>query len=121
MISNAASVQLRQALNKQLAAEKMVADIDAKTTKEKTNDLAENERLRGVVAVGERRLRIAGNWSVGSSNVSGAALGSSMGNAATIELSGEAGQTIFDIRAEIIADQAALKTLQAYALVRHQN
>ncbi|WP_390955340.1 lysis system i-spanin subunit Rz [Pseudomonas moorei] len=38
----------------------------------------------------------------------------SLGDAGTVELSSAAGSTVFDIRAGIIADQAALKTLQAY-------
>ena len=88
-ISIEASIQVRQAMDKQQAAEKMVADIDAKTTKEKTNDLAENERLRSVVAAGERRLRIAGSCSAGGSSMPGTAVGASMGNAGTVELTGE--------------------------------
>jgi hypothetical protein len=37
-----------------------------------------------------------------------------LGDAGTIELSAASGSTAFDIRAGIIADQAALRTLQQY-------
>jgi len=36
------------------------------------------------------------------------------GNAGTVELAPTAGRTVFDIRAGIIADQAALRVLQRY-------
>jgi prophage endopeptidase len=37
-----------------------------------------------------------------------------MGDAGTVELAPAAGQSVFDIRAGIIADQAALRAAQAY-------
>jgi len=113
-ISNAAADQVRTALTKQQAAEKARDDLDAKATKEKTNDLAENETLRRAVADGARRLRIAGSCSTNSGNVPGTASTTSLGNGGAIELAPAAGRAVFDIRAGIIADQAALKALQAY-------
>ena len=113
-ISNAAAAQVRTALEKQLVAEKIRDDIDAKATKEKTHDLAENETLRRAVADGARRLRIAGSCRANSGNVSGTASTTSLGDGGTIELAPAAGRTVFDIRAGIIADQAALKAAQAY-------
>jgi len=113
-ISNAAADQVRTALDKQQAAEKTRDDIDAKATKEKTHDLAENETLRRAVADGARRLRIAGSCSTNSGNVPGTASTTSLGNGGAIELAPAAGRAVFDIRAGIIADQAALKALQAY-------
>jgi prophage endopeptidase len=115
-ISNAAADQVRTALEKQQVAEKARDDIDAKATKEKTHDLAENETLRRAVADGARRLRIAGSCSAYSGNVPGAASTTSLGNGGAIELAPAAGRTVFDIRAGIIADQAALKALQAYVM-----
>lgn len=106
-ISNAAAAQVRTALEKQQAAEKARDDIDAKATKEKTHDLAENETLRRAVADGARRLRIAGSCSANSGNVPGTASITSLGNGGAIELAPAAGRTVFDIRAGIIADQAA--------------
>ena len=114
-ISNAAAAQVRTALEKQQAAEKIRDDIDAKATKEKTHDLAENETLRRAVADGARRLRIAGSCRANSGNVSGTASTTSLGDGGTIELAPAAGRAVFDIRAGIIADQAALKALQQYA------
>ena len=105
---------MRTALDKQQAAEKTRDDIDAKATKEKTHDLAENETLRRAVADGARRLRIAGSCSTNSGNVPGTASTTSLGNGGAIELAPAAGRAVFDIRAGIIADQAALKALQAY-------
>jgi prophage endopeptidase len=115
-ISNAAADQVRTALEKQQVAEKNRDDIDAKATKEKTHDLAENETLRRAVADGARRLRIAGSCSANSGNVPGTASTTSLGNGGAIELAPAAGRTVFDIRAGIIADQAALKALQAYVM-----
>ena len=88
-ISNAAADQVRTALVKQQVAEKPRDDIDAKATKEKTHDLAENETLRRAVADGPRRLRIAGSCSANSGNVYGTA---SLGNGVTVELAPAAGQ-----------------------------
>ena len=113
-ISNAAAAQVRTALEKQQAAEKIRDDIDAKATKEKTHDLAENETLRRAVADGARRLRIAGSCRANSGNVPGTASTTSLGNGGAVELAPAAGRAVFDIRAGIIADQAALKALQAY-------
>ena len=113
-IANAASIQVRQALDKQQAAEQARADIDARTTKEKANALAENEKLRADVAAGDRRLRIAGRCSASSSNMPDTAGGARLDDGGTVELAGAAGRTVFDIRAGIIKDRAALKGLQEY-------
>jgi prophage endopeptidase len=113
-ISNAASAQTRQALEKQQAAEQARADLDAKATKEKANDLAENERLRRVADDSARRLRIAGSCRADSGHLSSSTSTTGLGNAGTVELAPTTGRTVFDIRAGIIADQAALRTAQAY-------
>ncbi|WP_161793947.1 lysis system i-spanin subunit Rz [Pseudomonas sp. 11/12A] len=115
-IGNAAAEQIRTALEKQQVAEKTRDDIDAKATKEKTHDLAENETLRRAIADGARRLRIAGSCSANSGNVPVTASTSSLGNGGAIELDPAAGRTVFDIRTGIIADQAALRVLQAYVM-----
>ena len=115
-IANAASIQVRQALDKQQAAEQARADIDARTTKEKANALAENEKLRADVAAGDRRLRIAGRCSASSSNMPDTADGARLDDGGTVELAGAAGRTVFDIRAGIIKDRAALKGVQEYVL-----
>ena len=115
-IANAASIQVRQSLDKQQAAEQARADLDARTTKEKAHALAENERLRADVAAGDRRLRIAGRCSADSSNLSDTTSTARVDDGGTVELAGVAGRTVFDIRAGIIKDRAALKGLQEYVL-----
>ena len=115
-ISNAASAQTHQALEKQQDAEQARADLDAKATKEKANDLAENERLRRAADDSARRLRIAGSCRADSGHLSSTTSTTGLGNAGTVELSPTAGRTIFDIRAGIIADQAALRALQRHVL-----
>ena len=113
-IATAANAQVRQALDKQQAAEQARAELDAKATKEKAHALAENERLRADVVAGDRRLHIAGRCSAGGGDLLDTARATSLDDGATVELSGAAGRTVFDIRAGIIKDQAALKGLQEY-------
>ena len=78
------------------------------------NPLAENERLCVKVTAGDRRLPIAGRCSSGSSNLSGATSTARLDDGGAVELAGAAGRTIFDIRAGIIKDRAALKGGQEY-------
>ncbi|SDR97954.1 prophage endopeptidase [Pseudomonas asplenii] len=129
-IATAGAAQARQAVEQQQVAQKALADLDAKSTQEKADALAkndllrrlygvsqtDNEKLHADVASGQRRLRIAAACSVASSGsvVPQAASASGLGDAASVELAPTAGQTVFDIRARIIADQAALRALQAY-------
>ena len=113
-ISNAAAAQARQALERQQATQKFLAELDAKATTEKARDLAENERLRADVAAGDRRLRIAGRCSADISNLSGTTRAGRLDDGGTVELVGVAGRAVFDIRAGIIKDRAALKGLQEY-------
>ncbi|WP_321833209.1 lysis protein [Pseudomonas kulmbachensis] len=115
-ISSAATAQARQALDKQRVAEQARADLDARTTKEKAHALAENEKLRADVVAGDRRLRIAGRCSASGSNLSDTTSASRLDDGGTVELAGAAGRTVFDIRARIIKDRAALKGLQEYVL-----
>ncbi|MNL20002.1 Bacteriophage lysis protein [compost metagenome] len=120
-IANAGAAQARQALEQQQAAEQALAALDQKAQKEKTDGLVENERLRRAAANSARRLRIAGSCGSDSGHLPGDSSTAGLGDAGTVELSAAAGSAVFDIRAGIIADQAALKALQAYALVCHPN
>jgi prophage endopeptidase len=113
-IANAGAKQARKALAKQQEAEQRLAVLDQTATEEKEKANAENESLRIAVADGTRRLRIAGSCSAGGGNVSQAASAASVGDAGTVELSAATGRSVLDIRAGIIADQAALKAAQAY-------
>ena len=115
-ITTAAADQSRQALAKQQVAETNLATLDQKATKDKTDALTENDKLRRAVADGSRRLRIAGSCSASGGKVPGGTVSSGVGDAGTVELSQAAGQSILSIRAGIIADQAALRALQAYVM-----
>ncbi|WP_273807519.1 MULTISPECIES: lysis protein [unclassified Pseudomonas] len=112
-ISNAAAQQVREALAKQQDAQQALADLDQKSTKELTNANAENDRLRARLATGGR-VRVAGNCPANPVSVPAAAGPASVDHAGTVELSPEAGRNVLDVRAGIIADQAALKALQQY-------
>lgn len=132
MIANAGAVQARQAVEKQQVAEQALADLDAKNLREKNDGISENEslrklyggllvdnaRLRNAVDAGDRRLRIAGACTNGTSgaDVPKTASTAGMGDAGSVELSAASGSTVFDIRAGIIADQAALRALQEYVM-----
>nr|WP_257622887.1 lysis protein [Pseudomonas sp. NKUCC02_KPG] len=116
-IANAAAAQARQALEKQQAIQKALAELDTKATKEKMNALAENEKLRADVAAGDRRLRIAGRCSAYSSNLSNPTSSARLDDGGAVELAGAAGRTVFEIRAGIIKDRAALKGLQEHMLM----
>ncbi|MDU4059443.1 MAG: lysis protein [Pseudomonas oryzihabitans] len=112
-ISNAAAQQVRESLAKQQAAQQKVADLDRKHTEELTNANAENNRLRARLATGGR-VRVAGNCPANPVSVPAAAGPASVDHAGTVELSPEAGRNVLDVRAGIIADQAALRALQQY-------
>lgn len=115
-ISAAGAAQARRAVEKQQAAEQALAALDQKAQKEKTDAIAENEKLRADVAAGTRRLRIAGSCRASGGNVPSTSSAASVDNAGTVELTGSAGRTVLDVRAGIIADQAALKALQEYVI-----
>lgn len=116
LIANAGAAQARHALEKQQRAEQALADLDQKAQKERTDGLAENETLRLAAADSSRRLRIAGSCRAVGGDVPGTASAASLGDAGAIELSAASGSTVFDIRAGIIADQAALRALQSYVM-----
>lgn len=113
-ISNAVADQARQALEIQQAIQKALAELDAKATMEKAHVLAENEKLRADVAAGDRRLRITGRCSADSSNLPHTTSTARLDDGETVELAGAAGRTVFDIRAGVVKDQAALRGLQEY-------
>lgn len=113
-IAKAGAQQARKALAKQREAEQRLAALDQTATEEKVKANAENETLRRVVADGARRLRIAGSCGASGGDVSKATSTVGLGDAASVELTAAAGRAILDIRAGIIADQAALRAAQDY-------
>lgn len=113
MISSAAAQQVREALAKQQDAQRKVADLDQRHTKELKDAQTENYVLRGKLERGGR-VRVAANCRASPSNLPAAAGTASVDHAGTVELSPTAGRNVLDIRAGIIADQAALRALQQY-------
>jgi prophage endopeptidase len=113
-IANAGAEQARTALAKQQDAQRRLAVLDQTATEEKVKANAENETLRRAVADGTGRLRIAGSLSACGGNVSKATSTAGLGDAGSVELTAAAGRAVLDIRAGIIADQAALRAAQSY-------
>ncbi|MCM2317809.1 MAG: lysis protein [Pseudomonas sp.] len=104
--------QARQALEERLHV------LDTNTTKELSDAHAENERLRRLYSAADderRRLRIEVRVAQSDAIVSAAAGAGSMVDAARLELSERAGQSVWDIRAGMISDQKKLAYLQAWA------
>lgn len=112
-ISNAAAQQVTQALAKQQEAQQAVAELDRKHFEELKDAQAENDVLRDRLKRGGG-VRVAANCPASPVSVPATAGTASVGDAGTVELSPEAGRNVLDIRAGIIADQAALKALQQY-------
>uniref|UniRef100_UPI0036DCBCCD lysis protein n=1 Tax=Photorhabdus sp. RM322S TaxID=3342825 RepID=UPI0036DCBCCD len=88
---------------------KFLSELDNQYTKELAHAKSEIDALRGDVAAGRKRLRIAATCNQSEAGSSG-----SMGDATSVELTGEAGSTVLDIREGIINDQAKLRYLQDY-------
>ncbi|ECJ3538067.1 lysis protein [Salmonella enterica] len=93
------------------ARQRDVAALDEKYTKELADAQTENADLQRRLASGGR-VRVKGRCAVPASTTT--ASPGSVGNAATVELSRDAGQNVLDIRAGIISDQAKLRYLQEY-------
>lgn len=94
-----------------------VAALDAKYTKELADAQNRNTDLQRRLAAGGR-VRVEGRCSVPTRTETAST--SRVGNAATVELSPDAGQNVLDIRAGIISDQEKLKYLQDYIRTRRR-
>ncbi|PHM31304.1 lysis protein [Xenorhabdus innexi] len=86
-----------------------LAELDNINTQELAHAKTEIDTLRADVAAGRRKLRIQATCPVRETPSSG-----SVGDATTVELPGETGSTVLDIREGIINDRAKLKYLQGY-------
>lgn len=86
--------------------------LDKTHTEALNNAESENDTLRRQLTSGARRVYIRGNCPVSGTGKAHAP--ASMDNDTAVELSGTTGQTVFDLRAGIIRDQAKLKFLQQY-------
>ncbi|WFQ80495.1 lysis protein [Xenorhabdus sp. SF857] len=86
-----------------------LAELDTQHTQELANAQIEIDTLRTDVAAGRRKLRIKATCPVSETTPSG-----SVDATTTVELTGETGSTVLDIRAGIINDRAKLRYLQDY-------
>ncbi|MDE9432775.1 lysis protein [Xenorhabdus bovienii] len=101
--------QLTDTINYQNTHIDMLHEMDTKHTQELDNAKSEIDTLRADVAAGRRKLRIKAICPVSETTSS-----RGMVDATTVELSGETGSTILDIREGIINDLAKLRYLQDY-------
>nr|WP_230585933.1 lysis protein [Xenorhabdus bovienii] len=97
------------AINEQQVRIQHLAELDAKHLQELTNAKTEIDTLRADVAAGRRKLRIQAICPVSETTPS-----RSVVDATTVELTGETGSTVLDIREGIINDRAKLRYLQDY-------
>ncbi|MDE9427803.1 lysis protein [Xenorhabdus bovienii] len=86
-----------------------LAELETKHRQELDNAKSEIDTLRADVAAGRRKLRIKAICPVLETTSSGGLV-----DATTVELSGETGSTVLDIREDIINDLAKLRYLQDY-------
>lgn len=113
-ISNAAAQQVREALTKQQEAQKAVADLDRKHTEDMKNALDENDRLRGDVAVGRRRLQLKASCPADSRNVPNATGTTGLADGTGPRLDGATERDYWRLRAGIATAHRQIAGLQQY-------
>ncbi|WFQ80094.1 lysis protein [Xenorhabdus sp. SF857] len=101
--------QLTDTINYQNTHIDMLHELDTQHTQELANAKTEIDTLRADVAAGRRKLRIQATCPVSETTSSG-----SVGATTTVELTGEIGSAVLDIREGIINDRAKLRYLQDY-------
>ncbi|MDE9512497.1 lysis protein, partial [Xenorhabdus bovienii] len=94
------------AINEQQVRIQHLAELDSKHRQELDNAKSEIDTLRADVAAGRRKLRIQAVCPVRETTSSGSVV-----DATTVELTGETGSTVLDIREDIINDLAKLRYL----------
>ncbi|MDE1479509.1 lysis protein [Xenorhabdus bovienii] len=97
------------AINEQQKRIQHLAELETKHIRELDNAKSEIDTLRADVAAGRRKLRIKAICPVSETTSSGSVV-----DATTVELTGETGSTVLDIREDIINDLAKLRYLQDY-------
>ena len=113
-ISTAAAQQVRQALAKQQEAQQAVADLDRKHTEELNSAKEENDRLRGDVADGRRRLQLKASCPADSRNVPSATGAASLADGAGPRLDGAAERDYWRLRDGIATSRNQIAALQQY-------
>ncbi|MDE1495105.1 lysis protein [Xenorhabdus bovienii] len=101
--------QLTDTINYQNTHIEMLYELDSKHTQELANAKTEINTLRADVAAGRHKLLIKATCPVSETTASG-----SVGTPISVELTGETGSTVLDIREGIINDRAKLRYLQEY-------
>ncbi|WP_447868431.1 lysis system i-spanin subunit Rz [Rahnella aceris] len=90
--------------------------LDAKHTKEMTDELAKNEKLRADIAAGTRRVRIAAANLATCQLVGNSTSGSgSLGDAVQIDLTPAGGSAVLSLRESTRRDDEVIQYLQGYA------
>lgn len=114
-ISDKATADMAYSVNRINSLQAELSGLDAKSTQELQNAQKTNASLRDDVSAGKRRVLIAQSKLATCQRSSGQTSGTgSMGNAAQIGLTAEAGRDVYDIRSGIISDQAKIDYLQGY-------
>lgn len=98
----------------QTALQQAVAAVDAAKTKERDDALADNARLRAGDRPGRLRIAAACPRPAAPDGVPGTTPAARVDDVATVELAPAARSDVWDLRAELIEDQAKLRGLQAY-------
>jgi prophage endopeptidase len=119
-ISDKATQDTTDAINRMKAAQDALAALDKQKSQELADAQAKNDALKRDVADGARRVRIA-EASLATTELAarqhtagGSTGAGGVGDAATLDLTPDAGQSVLDIRAGIINDDAKLDYLQSY-------
>jgi len=113
-ISNAAAQQVREALAKQQEAQQAVADLDRKHTEEMRNAKDENDRLRGDVADGRRRLQLKASCPASGSNLPNTTSTTSLGDGTGPRLDEAAERDYWSLRSGIATARNQIAALQQY-------
>jgi prophage endopeptidase len=114
-ISDKAALDLADAVTRNNKLQSQLNGIDTKHYQELQNAKANNNQLKLDVANGTKRVQFAeAKLAACKFTRTPDSSSSSMGDGATIEFSGTAGQNILDIRGGIISDRAKLIYLQDY-------
>lgn len=109
--ASAAASQYKSEIKLLQSQQKKLAELDAQYTEKLNEAEQKNTDLRAQLAVGHRRMLIAGH---GKCAHRAAPPTGSLGDDGTIELSADTGQHILSIREGIIRDQQKVMYLQSY-------
>ncbi|WP_223509626.1 lysis system i-spanin subunit Rz [Rahnella sp. GSA61A] len=114
--SDQAVIDLTNQKKRTEAAQIALAALDAKHTKEMTDELAKNEKLRADIAAGTRRVRIAAANLATCQLVGNSTSGSgSLGDTVQIDLTPAGGSAVLSLRESTSRDDEVIQYLQGYA------